>query len=87
MPDVEYIGETIDPVKYPDADTYEVIEMKGLVDGGYVLDRTDPKNPKIILLRLGGTMIHCLPRGGREPCAIGGSIACCSGRSRSTARR
>ena len=58
MSDVEYIGESIDPVKYPDADTYEMIEMKGLVDAGYVLDRTDPKNPKIIHLRLGGTMIH-----------------------------
>ncbi|MDD9813335.1 MAG: hypothetical protein OXU37_03575 [Thaumarchaeota archaeon] len=55
---MEYIGETIDPVKYPDADTYEVIEMEGLVDVGYVLDRTDPKNPKIIHLRLGGMMIH-----------------------------
>lgn len=28
------------------------------VDVGYVMDFTDPKNPKKILLKLGGTMIH-----------------------------
>lgn len=28
------------------------------VEVGYVMDMSDPKNPKKILLRLGGTMIH-----------------------------
>jgi len=47
-----------DPLQDPNDDTYETIEMDGLVDMCYVLDKTDPKNPKRILLRLGGTMIH-----------------------------